>query len=104
MHLQQYQRKENGVGSVYDTDVIIYDANGAAIGAVLKTPLETATTALSVDSVLPMIMVLKAPGPDSADIIFGYGGDGRLNSDKSRCSMGGYDCGSRHGNYEFTCK
>lgn len=104
MHLQQYQREENGVGSVYDTDVIFYDANEAAIGAVLKTPLEIATTALSVDSVLPMIMVLKAPGPDSADIIFGYGGDGWVNSDKSLCSMGGYDCGSRHGNYGFTCK
>ena len=109
MHIVQYQRDEDGVGGVYNFDVTLYDANDEEIGGVHNTPVDGTTFKLNVDSALPNVMVIYAPGPDSDPLTFSYGSQTWKGNDAShQCNIGtgpdnGYQDGNRDGDCGFTC-
>ncbi len=108
MHIQQYQRNENGIGNDYAFDVIIYDSKNTAIGQVSKAPIDATTKELNVNSLLPAVLVITADGDDVAPVKFAYNGANWLSTDNPPCDMGngknnGYDSGSRSGSCGFTC-
>ncbi len=108
MHVQQYQRNENGIAGDYAFDVIIYDAKGTPIGQVSKQGLNGYTKVLEVDSNLPCVLEVIAKGGDNDPVAFAYAGDNWISTDTTHCQMGGgtadgYDSGSRSGNCGFTC-
>ncbi|KAL8796249.1 MAG: hypothetical protein Q9195_001364 [Heterodermia aff. obscurata] len=103
-HIQQYQHNENGFGNTYGFSVIIYDAAKAPIGQISKQAVpDDGSNTLNMDSNLPYVLEIHAPGPDDAAVTFNYGADSWSSDDSSRCSMGAYDSGSRNGDCGFTC-
>ena len=88
MHVQQYQRNENGVGADYDFDIIIYDASNKPIGQVSKQPIDATSKTLGVDSNLPYVLEVTASGGDDA-VSFAYAGETWLSTDTTHCQMGG---------------
>ncbi|CAF9915980.1 MAG: hypothetical protein HETSPECPRED_002700 [Heterodermia speciosa] len=103
-HVQQYKHNENGFGNTYGFTVIIYVADKAPIGQISKQAVpDDGSNTLNMDSNLPYVLEIHAPGPDDAAVTFNYGADAWSSDDSSHCTLGAYDSGSRNGDCGFTC-
>lgn len=110
MHVVQWQRNENGVGADYAFDVLIYDADQKQIGLVAKAPIDPVTKSLSVTSVLPYTVEIRAPGADEDPVQFAYADQAWDGNDRTvhQSNMGtgpedGYENGNREGDMGFNC-
>jgi len=109
MHVVQWQRNEDGVGNDFAFDVLIFDDAKTQIGQAVKAPIDPVTKALSVDSVLPNVVVVTANGDDAAPVQFAYGAQSWLSNEASHQSTlgsspnNGYENGKRVGDIGFTC-
>ncbi|KAI1367674.1 hypothetical protein F5Y08DRAFT_336464 [Xylaria arbuscula] len=101
VHVTQWQKHENGVGSNYKYDITIKDAIGAIIGGVSHEPIADYTAHDITSDVLPYTLGVTSGGIDSDPVIFAY--RGYHFSSSSGCSTGGYGGGNRDMDCGFTC-
>ena len=104
----QYQKNKgnpasNGsqATSEYRLSILFKDANQELIGEVdcYDTP---GGQGVKVNSKMPLAFIATAGNVDDGPISFTYGNQ-TWNSNSSRCSVGGYDSGSRQMDCGFTC-
>lgn len=103
MHIEQFQRNENGIGADFAFTAIMHDADGTAIGQITKQPIDSTTKALDMDSNLPYVLVINTGGADTSPLDFSYAGTTWTDSDATHCKFGAYSGGSRNGDCGFTC-
>lgn len=111
MHIYQYQKgsSENPDKAHFAITAIVYDAGGMVVGFVGDGNLGQQ---ISAASQLPMVINISAGKVDNDPLNIGYGGDKfdtntivkvKGKPDVHRCSVGGYDSGSRQMDCNFGC-
>jgi hypothetical protein len=99
-HVKQYQKPDPSKDH-YKFDVVIKDAKGENIGQLLNAD---ATNPISVDSRLPLPLIVTAGNVDSDAVLFNYGDQAFGSNDQAHhCDFGAYDNGARDGDCGFTC-
>ncbi|KAI6085697.1 hypothetical protein F4821DRAFT_260609 [Hypoxylon rubiginosum] len=104
IHVTQFQKNENGVGSEYQFTVQIKDAVGDGIGGVKGQAIADRTSfdiLPGPSNELPAKLTLTAGSVDSDPITFAY--NGQSWSSSSGCSTGGYQNGNREMDCGFAC-
>ncbi|TGJ81380.1 hypothetical protein E0Z10_g7384 [Xylaria hypoxylon] len=104
MHVTQWQKNENGVGSDYQYDVRLKDAILGPIGGVnrLAVPYsESRRVVGGKDSELPYDMIITSGAVDKNPVQFAYAG--QYFSSSKGCSTGGYENGNRDMDCSFRC-
>ncbi|KAI2629217.1 hypothetical protein GGS26DRAFT_591886 [Hypomontagnella submonticulosa] len=100
IHVTQYQKNENGVGSAYQFTVQIKDAIGDIIGGVDRQAIADRSS-FGISSQLPAVLIVTAGSVDSDPVSFAY--NGQSWSSSSGCSTGGYENGNREMDCGFAC-
>ncbi|KAK7753698.1 hypothetical protein SLS62_004321 [Diatrype stigma] len=103
IHVNQWQKNENGVGGQYQFEVVIRDALSNIVGGTSKGDrLSIADlSSASLPSALPYQLVISVGAVDSDPVQFSYAG--QTWSSSRGCSTGAYDSGKRQMDCGFTC-
>ncbi|KAK5625961.1 hypothetical protein RRF57_001677 [Xylaria bambusicola] len=92
VHVTQWQKNENGVGSAYQYDITIKDAIGAIVGGASRIAIPDYQSKF-IGSQLPYGLIVTSGAVDSDPVQFAYAG--YIFSSSSGCGTGGYGDGNR---------